>query len=206
MTARKNIVTVKKMPSRSEIISQLKSRGTKGKLSKMKKAELQELLQRTAPPQLELEPDEQSGNGKGTYKEFMKTHLKQHGGNMTKTAAAYREAKGQKGGHYFRKSGQTVSKGKHEHQDDPWPTEIELNPRRKKKTAAASKDEPTAAEKRAAKSLVAVLDKDEPTAAEKRAAKSLTAVLDKPKPKKKTKRDPIEDPDADITVDLHYNF
>ena len=63
------------MPSRSEIISQLKSRGTKGKLSKMKKAELQDLLQRTAPPQLELEPDEQSGNGKGTYKEFMKAHL-----------------------------------------------------------------------------------------------------------------------------------
>ena len=75
------------MPSRSEIIAQLKSRGTKGKLSKMKKAELQELLHRTAPPQLELEPDEQSGNGPGTYKEFVKAHLKQHGGNMSKAAA-----------------------------------------------------------------------------------------------------------------------
>ena len=110
------------MPSRSEIIAQLKSRGTKGKLSKMKKAELQDLLQRTAPPQLELEPDEQSGNGKGTYKEFMKAHLKQHGGNMSKAAAAYREAKAQKGGHYFRKDGKTVSKGSHQHEDNPWPS------------------------------------------------------------------------------------
>eukprot|EP01045_Picozoa_sp_COSAG04_P002738 COSAG04_NODE_104_length_26097_cov_12.466074_11_plen_517_part_00 len=200
------------MPSRSEIIAQLKSRGTKGKLSKMKKAELQELLHRTAPPQLELEPDEQSGNGKGTYKEFMKAHLKQHGGNMSKAAAAYRDAKAQKGGHYFRKDGKTVSKGSHTHEDNPWPAdgpvkvddEVTLNPRRRKKKAVASKDEATPAEKRAAKSLSALLDKDNATAAEKRAAKSLSALLDKPAPKKKKKkkRDPIEDPDADITVDL----
>jgi len=184
------------MPSRSEIIAQLKSRGTKGKLSKMKKAELQELLHRTAPPQLELEPDEQSGNGKGTYKEFMKAHLKQHGGNMSKAAAAYREAKAQKGGHYFRKDGKTVSKGSHQHEDNPWPAdgpvrvddEVTLNPRRRKKKAVASKDEATPAEKRAAKSLSALLDKDEPTAAEKRAAKSLSALLDKDEPTGAEKR------------------
>ena len=54
-----------------------------------------------------------------------------------------------------------------------------MNSRRRKKKEVASKDEPTAVEKRAAKSLSALLDKDKPAAAEKRAAKRLSALLDK---------------------------
>ena len=37
--------------------------------------------------------DEQDGEGMG-YHAFMRKHLKQHGGNMAKAAAAYREQKG----------------------------------------------------------------------------------------------------------------
>jgi hypothetical protein len=37
--------------------------------------------------------DEQDGEGMG-YHAFMRKHLKQHGGNMAKAAAAYRQQKG----------------------------------------------------------------------------------------------------------------
>jgi hypothetical protein len=120
-----------KSMTRADMIAALKSRGQKGKLSKMTKSQLTALLEKTAPPgdkpgadekrpkgDLELEPDDQDG------------------------------------GHFYRKDGTTRSDGKHEHKKNPWPTE-------NSKAAPA------------------------------------------PKPKSRRKKlDPIEDPDADITVDL----
>ena len=54
--------------TRSEIIAQLKSRGVRGRLSKMRKHELQELLKKSAAPGqtkepigISLEPDDQAG-------------------------------------------------------------------------------------------------------------------------------------------------
>ena len=122
----------KKAMTRADMIALLKSRGTKGRLSKMTKPQLKALLEKTAPPggkhsagekppkgDLELEPDDQDG------------------------------------GHFYRKDGTTRSDGKHEHEKNPWPTEKSKAP----------------------------------------------APAPKPKARKK-KLDPIEDPDADITVDL----
>ena len=120
-----------KSMTRADMIAALKSRGQKGKLSKMTKPQLKAMLEKTAPPgdkpgadekrpkgDLELEPDDQDG------------------------------------GHFYRKDGTTRSDGKHEHKKNPWPTE-------NSKAAPA------------------------------------------PKPKSRRKKlDPIEDPDADITVDL----
>eukprot|EP01046_Picozoa_sp_COSAG06_P062179 COSAG06_NODE_13929_length_1205_cov_0.920434_1_plen_346_part_10 len=65
----------------------------------------------------EREEDEQKGEGMG-YHAYMRKHLKQHGGNMTKAAAAYRE---QKGGHYARKDGSVrgKDKGKYGHTHTP---------------------------------------------------------------------------------------
>ena len=63
------------------------------------------------------EDDEQKGKGMG-YHAYMSRHLKQHGGNMAKAAAAYRE---QKGGHYARKDGSIrgKDKGKYGHTHIP---------------------------------------------------------------------------------------
>ena len=44
-----------------------------------------------------------------SYHAFMRKHLKQHGGNMAKAAAAYREMKG---GHYARADGTVRAKDK----------------------------------------------------------------------------------------------
>lgn len=90
----------KKAMTRADMIALLKSRGTKGRLSKMTKPQLTRELEKTAPPgdkpgadekrpkgDLELEPDDQDG------------------------------------GHFYRKDGTTRSDGKHEHKKNPWPTE-----------------------------------------------------------------------------------
>eukprot|EP01046_Picozoa_sp_COSAG06_P021255 COSAG06_NODE_1589_length_9005_cov_38.454413_6_plen_632_part_00 len=84
--------------TRADMIALLKSRGQKGRLSKMTKPQLKALVEKTAPPDdrsahnetrpkgdLELEPDEQGG------------------------------------GHYFSREGKTRSKGAHEHKKNPWP-------------------------------------------------------------------------------------
>ena len=65
----------------------------------------------------ERDEDEQKGEGMG-YHAYMSKHLKQHGGNMAKAAAAYRE---QKGGHYARKDGSIrgKDKGKYGHTHTP---------------------------------------------------------------------------------------
>ena len=87
---------------RGPLSSVLRTRGVKGRLSKMTKPQLKKMVDRTAPPSmmesapatadrpkgdLELEPDDQSG------------------------------------GHYFRTTGKTVSDGEHEHTRDPWPAD-----------------------------------------------------------------------------------
>jgi hypothetical protein len=90
----------KKAMTRADMIALLKSRGTKGRLSKMTKPQLKAMLEKTAPPgdkrtgdekppksDLELEPDDQDG------------------------------------GHFYRKDGTTRSDGKHEHKKNPWPTD-----------------------------------------------------------------------------------
>ena len=79
----------------------MKSRGVKGKLSKMRKHELQELVRQSAPADkreptgIMLEPDEQAG------------------------------------GHYFNKKGETKSDGAHEHRTDPWPVTEKAKPKKK---------------------------------------------------------------------------
>ena len=83
---------------RADMIKLLKSRGQKGALSKMTKAQLKKLLEDTAPlddtpersdrhsSELELEPDEH-----------------------------------QRGGHYFDKEGKPRGSAKHKHDKNPWP-------------------------------------------------------------------------------------
>ena len=118
--------------SRAEIISQLKTRGVKGALSKMTKPKLRALLESTAP----------GGD---------KAHA--HSDDKPKHHLELEEDE-QHAGHYFRKGGKTVSDGPHDHKADPWPSNAPAK------------------------------------------------AAGKPKKRKKKKVDPIEDPDADLTVDL----
>ena len=120
-----------KSMTRADMIAALKSRGQKGKLSKMTKSQLTALLEKTAPPGDKPGADEKRPKGDVEL-----------------------EPDDQDGGHFYRKDGTTRSDGKHEHKKNPWPTE-----------------------------------------------NSKAAPVPKPKSRRK-KVDPIEDPDADITVDL----
>ena len=121
----------KKSMTRADMIALLKSRGTKGRLSKMTKPQLKAMLEKTAPPGDKPDADEKRPKGDLEL-----------------------EPDDQDGGHFYRKDGTTRSDGKHEHKKNPWPTE-------NSKAAPA------------------------------------------PKPKSRRKKlDPIEDPDADITVAL----
>ena len=116
--------------TRSEIIAQLKSRGVKGRLSKMRKHELQELLKKSAAPGqtkepigISLEPDDQAGGhcaGKLGSKKLAKA-----------CHDAYGDTDGdgqpdQKGGHYFQSFGKAsaseVRKYKHTHEKSDMPT------------------------------------------------------------------------------------
>ena len=108
------------MPSRSDIISELKRHKVKGALSKMKKSDLaakladvkaqqqeqeQEQVAATPKPkpkkpkpssstiELEPEPSAPAVLTGGTYASFVKENLKQHGGDMRKTAAAWKAHK-----------------------------------------------------------------------------------------------------------------
>ena len=92
--------------TRSQLIVTLKSRGIKGKLSKMTKGDLMDLVRKSAPPSggrgadagISLEPDHQ-----------------------------------QDGGHYFDRKGNTRSDGKHTHVKDPWPADSAPARAKKKK-------------------------------------------------------------------------
>ena len=80
------------------MISELKRRGVKGRLSKMKKHELDDLLQKSKPEQklsVEDAPTEKKKTrGASAYHAFVRENIKKHGGDMKAVAAAYREQKG----------------------------------------------------------------------------------------------------------------
>lgn len=80
------------------MISELKRRGVKGRLSKMKKHELDDLLLKSKPEQ-KLSVDEgptekKKTRGASAYHTFVRENIKKHGGDMKAVAAAYREQKG----------------------------------------------------------------------------------------------------------------
>ena len=94
--------------SRAEIISELKRRGVKGRLSKMRKHELEAMLGRSKPGlSLEDAPEEKKQSSGSTYHAFVRENLKKHGGDMRAVAAAYRE---QKGGGFVDKAAKKVGK------------------------------------------------------------------------------------------------
>ena len=84
-----------KSMSRAEIISQLKSRGAKGALSKMTKPKLLAMLESTAP------------GGDTAHSESKPRH------NLEL------EEDDQRAGHYYRKDGKTVADGSQDHENDP---------------------------------------------------------------------------------------
>jgi len=100
--------------TRADIISELKRRGVKGRLSKMKKHELEDLLGRSKPGlSLEDAPEEKKKSAGSTYHAFVRENLKKHGGDMRAVAAAYRKQKGGgdvEGGGLIEKAGKAVGK------------------------------------------------------------------------------------------------
>ena len=112
------------MPTKAELISQLKVKGVRGKLSKMTKPQLQKLHREhsdtsTSRGHLELEPLPEERTSKpsvarkrSNYQEFVAQHLKENGGNMQAAAAAYREQQGSGlAGNIGRKVGKAVTHG-----------------------------------------------------------------------------------------------
>ena len=65
-----------------------------------------------------IKDSDMKGAGSGTYKEYVKHNLKQHGGDIKKCAACYRD---QKGGHYAKKDGSVseADKDKYTHTHKP---------------------------------------------------------------------------------------
>ena len=107
------------MPSktRSEYIAILKTRGKRGKLSKMRKADLKRLVEESEPP---MHPD--SGRDENeTDQHGSGTHTK-HGSGLTLDP----DPRAQGGGHYFQSFGETAAsekrKYKHEHEKSSMPT------------------------------------------------------------------------------------
>ena len=113
------------MPTKAELISKLKEKGVRGKLSKMTKPQLQKLHREhsdtsSSRGNLELEPLPGERTNKpsvarkrSTYQEFVAQHLKENGGNMQAAAAAYREQQQGSGlaGDIGRKVGKAVTHG-----------------------------------------------------------------------------------------------
>ena len=113
MTMKKMEPLIKQsMPTKAQLISELKTKGVRGKLSKMSKSQLLEL---TRTDRLELESDDDERAGKrppSTYQAFVAKHLKENGGDMKAAAAAYREQKGSGlAGDIGRKVGKAVTHG-----------------------------------------------------------------------------------------------
>eukprot|EP01047_Picozoa_sp_COSAG01_P123628 COSAG01_NODE_52579_length_345_cov_2.780488_1_plen_84_part_01 len=84
------------MVTKAQLISDLKSRGQRGRLSKMTKSQLQKLHSEgqsgSGRGKIELEPlsgdtSEPKTRPKSNYQAFLSKHLAQHGGNMTQAAA-----------------------------------------------------------------------------------------------------------------------
>eukprot|EP01046_Picozoa_sp_COSAG06_P071256 COSAG06_NODE_20305_length_800_cov_1.834522_2_plen_167_part_00 len=92
--------------TRADMIAMLKSRGVRGRLSKMTKAQLRTKLDETAPP-----PEDQEGDGRKP----------QRSGELEL------EADPQSGGHFYKADGSTSAtqeaKYKHEHRKKNWPAQ-----------------------------------------------------------------------------------
>ena len=92
--------------TRADMIAMLKSRGVRGRLSKMTKAQLRNKLDETAPP-----PEDQEGDGRKP----------QRSGELEL------EADPQSGGHFYKADGSTSAtqeaKYKHEHRKKDWPAQ-----------------------------------------------------------------------------------
>ena len=92
--------------TRADMIAMLKSRGVRGRLSKMTKAQLRTKLDETAPP-----PEDQEGDGRKP----------QRSGELEL------EADPQSGGHFYKADGSTSAtqeaKYKHEHRKKDWPAQ-----------------------------------------------------------------------------------
>ena len=82
------------MVTKAHLISELKERGVRGRLSKMTKSELQKLHSQgqsgSGRGKIELEPlsggtSEPKTRPKSNYQAFLSKHLAQHGGNMTES-------------------------------------------------------------------------------------------------------------------------
>ena len=83
------------MPTRSEHIQILKSRGTKGALSKMTKPQLAALVANSEPGHHESANVQQgAGQKHSKYQSFVASHMKQNGGNMAAAAKAYKQQTG----------------------------------------------------------------------------------------------------------------
>ena len=93
--------------TRADMIAMLKSRGVRGRLSKMTKAQLRDKLEDTEPKH-----EDQEGDGKPTHHKSGDLEL---------------EADTQAGGHFYKADGSTSSKQtgkyKHEHRKKDWPAQ-----------------------------------------------------------------------------------
>ena len=93
--------------TRADMIAMLKSRGVRGRLSKMTKAQLRDKLHDTEPKH-----EDQEGDGKPAHHKSGELEL---------------EADTQAGGHFYKADGPTSStqsaKYKHEHQKKDWPAQ-----------------------------------------------------------------------------------
>ena len=107
------------MPSktRSEYIAILKTRGKRGKLSKMRKADLKRLVEESEPP---MRPD--SGRDENETDQHGSGAHTKHGSGLTLDP----DPRAQGGGHYFQSFGETAAsekrKYKHEHEKSSMPT------------------------------------------------------------------------------------
>eukprot|EP01048_Picozoa_sp_COSAG05_P005423 COSAG05_NODE_322_length_11414_cov_47.115510_2_plen_326_part_00 len=114
-------IVIKHMVTKAQLISELKAKGVRGKLSKMTKPQLQKLHRdhsdiSSSRGNLELEPlpGERTtvARKRSTYQEFVAQHLKENGGNMAAAASAYREQQGSGlAGDIGRKVGKAVTHG-----------------------------------------------------------------------------------------------
>eukprot|EP01046_Picozoa_sp_COSAG06_P083632 COSAG06_NODE_30515_length_537_cov_1.883562_2_plen_113_part_01 len=104
--------------TRDTMISMLRTRGVKGRLSKMTKPQLRKLLDGTAPPGAPQGTDKNPDRPKGDLE---------------------LEPDDQSGGHYYRVTGKTVSDGKHEHGVTTWHSDGRAALSSPKKKAAAKK-------------------------------------------------------------------
>ena len=88
--------------TRDTMVAMLRTRGVKGRLSKMTKSQLQQMVAKTAPPATSKGHDSNPDRPKGDLELEPDDHS---------------------GGHYFRTDGTTVTDGNHGHTTDPWPSD-----------------------------------------------------------------------------------